>query len=468
MNGVLITIVFFALGITEAACKVLNDKGKHTLPFFDNKDHQLCFNGKHQHQYLFDYLVHYIDTIKKLPKREPLFSYTSTHVSHDEIGLRVQSVDKHLRELIDTLSTRNNTISFLFADHGNTYTRYQVNYLEGRQEMYHPVMLVVLPKNLARKFGEDVVFNLRKNQRRLLGMFDFRKSLVALAKYDKKSGLEPAGMFGYISKDRTCEDLTLTKEAICICRARSYAKLDKADKFLLSEFAIGELNNKIQEALLKTRGSVKNSSALFGSCQRLRIQKVRNIAQESNSEGLVVTSMDITVQSGTVVDQEELITVQVESTVEAGQSSLKMKLLSFNRISKYGPHEECADQHVPLTLCICNKKSAVPRNQLYQEIVGENSQIFPHSSSSCIVEIHREISDDNTPKAGVYEIANICGVHVVNITIISTNNIRTSRDLPLFLSLPPRTIYFVSSSRAQSIEDNRLDLTLVIARPEKT
>jgi predicted AlkP superfamily pyrophosphatase or phosphodiesterase len=70
--------------------------------------------------------------------------------------LRVQSVDKHLRKFIQTLSTRDDTISFIFADHGKTYTSYQVKFLEGRQEMYHPMMLVILPKNLAQKFGNDV------------------------------------------------------------------------------------------------------------------------------------------------------------------------------------------------------------------------------------------------------------------------------------------------------------------------
>ena len=327
------------------------------LPFFDNKEHQLCFNGKHTHEYLFDYLIHYVETRKKIPKRKPLFSYTVTHVSHDEIGLRVQSVDKHLQKFIETLSMKNNTISFVLADHGNTYTRYQSKFPEGKQEMYHPMMLVVLPKGLAQKFGNDVVRNLQENQRRLFNVFDLRKSLIALAKYDRKSGLEQAGLFGYISKDRTCKDLSMTEEAICICRTRKYTKIDKNKEFTLSEFAIGVLNNKIQSAILKTRGAMRSSnfSMLFGACQRLRIQKVRNVVQESKSNGLVVTSMDITVQSGTIVDQEERITVQVESTVETNQSSLKMKLLSFNRISKYEAHKECADQGVPLNLCVCNK-----------------------------------------------------------------------------------------------------------------
>lgn len=436
------------------------------LPFFDNKEHQLCFNGKHQHEYLTDYVVRYIDAISTTPERKALFSYTSTHVSHDEIGLRVQGFDRNLKEFIKKLSKRNNTISFLFADHGNTYTSYQTNFLEGRQEMYHPMMLIILPKTLAKKFGNDVVKNLKSNQRRLFNMFDFRKSLVALAKYDGQSSLDPAGLFGYISKARTCRDLALTEEVICLCRAQKLAKVSAAEQFILSEFAVGKLNNKIQNALLKTRGFVNNSTALFGSCQRLRIQKVASIVQESKSEGPTVTSMDVTVQSGSIVKQEELITVQVESNVTA-QNSLKLKLLSFNRISKYGPHRECADQGVPIALCVCNNKSAISDLSSVQQILGANTVITEHTSSSCIFNIRRELSNHNALKAGVYEVANICHAQTVNVTISSTNNIRTSARLPMFVSLAPRTVYFVTTLTAQSNED-KLDLKLDISSVKNT
>lgn len=323
------------------------------------------------------------------------------------------------------------------------------------------MMVVVLPKTLAKKFGSDAVRNLKKNQRRIFNILDFHKSLVALAKYDGQFSLESAGLFGYISKARTCKDLALTEEVMCLCGGRKLAKVSTAEQFILSQFAVGKLNNRIQNALLRTRASANKPTVLFGSCQRLRIQKVENIVQESKSEGPTVTSMDVTVQSGTVVKQEEMVTVQVESSVTA-QSSLKMKLLSFNRISKYEPHKECADQRVPIALCVCNKKSATSDQTSIQQILGANANITKHPSSSCVVNIRREISNDNTPKAGVYEIANICHTKTVNVTITSVNNIRTSTSLPIFLSLAPRTIYFVASLTGQSNED-KLDLKIDIS-----
>ncbi|XP_028396730.1 uncharacterized protein LOC114520623 [Dendronephthya gigantea] len=457
-------------GITEASCKLLAEKGKHDLPFFDNKQHQLCFNGHHQHEYLFDYLTRYID-ITRSPGSKPLFSYTSTHVSHDEVGLRVQSVDKHLKDFINTLSRKKNTISFLFADHGNTYTPYQVKFLEGRQEMYHPMMVVVLPKKLARKFGRNIVRNLTTNQHRLFNMFDFRASLVALANYDGKSELDPAGLFGHISRHRTCRDVAMTEAAICLCRTRKTVELDPADEFILSEFAVGELNNKIQRALSKSRISLRNSTAglpvLFGACQRLRIRKVTNIVQESQPEGLLATSMDLTVQSGTIVDQVELITVRVQSTARRdaqSQSHLKMKLLSFNRISQYGSHKMCADQGVPLSLCVCDKISASAEPKSTKEILGVNSSITSHPSLSCLLQIRRELSINSTttPEVGVFEMANICRDRTVNVTISAKNNIRTSADLPMFFTLKPRTVYFVSSLRAGNVNIGSLELKVDI------
>ena len=79
-----------------------------------------------------------------------------------------------------------NTFTLIYADHGNTYTEYQVSMLEGRLEMYHPVLLGILPKDLGRKFGKNIVENLRTNQGRLLHLFDIRESLVELAKYDTR------------------------------------------------------------------------------------------------------------------------------------------------------------------------------------------------------------------------------------------------------------------------------------------
>jgi hypothetical protein len=152
------------------------------LPFYAGARHQICFNARHQHEYILDYITKYLDAIAHTPQSKPLFSYTSTHISHDNVGIRVQTLDVHLKDFIQKMSTKENTLSIIFADHGNTYTGYQA-YADGKQEMYHPFMLIVVPKKMGRKFGGRVLRNLHENQRRLFNLFDVREGLVELSRW---------------------------------------------------------------------------------------------------------------------------------------------------------------------------------------------------------------------------------------------------------------------------------------------
>lgn len=151
-------------------------------PFYAKSTHQICYNGRHQHEYVLEYLTKYLDAVGDTPRSKPLFAYTSTHVSHDDVGIRVQTLDTHLKEHIQKMSTKDNTLTIIFADHGNTYTTYQ-SLADGKQEMYHPFMLMILPKTLGQKFGKTVVRNLLENQRRLFTLFDLREGLLELSRY---------------------------------------------------------------------------------------------------------------------------------------------------------------------------------------------------------------------------------------------------------------------------------------------
>jgi hypothetical protein len=131
---------------------------------------------------------HHHTTKHYTPPRYTTPNHTSFHLIY-LAGIRVQTLDQDLIDLIDSIAQRPNTFTIIYADHGNTYTDYQVSMLEGRLEMYHPIMLGILSKELGRKFGKDIVENLRTNQYRLLHLFDIRESLVELANYDTKRRL---------------------------------------------------------------------------------------------------------------------------------------------------------------------------------------------------------------------------------------------------------------------------------------
>lgn len=170
---------FYSLGISESSCTILN-RNKMKLPFYANPKHQICFNGRHQHDYVLEYLTKYLDAIRSTPQSKPLFAYTSTHISHDDGGIRVQTLDAHLKDFIHKMTAKTNTLSVVFADHGNTYTGYQATG-DGKQEMFHPFMLMVVPKTLGKRFGGEILRNLHENQKRLFNLFDLRAGLVELS-----------------------------------------------------------------------------------------------------------------------------------------------------------------------------------------------------------------------------------------------------------------------------------------------
>ena len=132
--------------------------------------------------------------------------------------------------------------------------------------------------------------------------------------FDGESSLKPNGIFGKIAPNRSCDDLLITSDSKCICQGWETAVATTTDQLVFAEFAIGEINNKIQNSLLKLRAkgvSYTKTGVLFGACQRLRVQKIRNVKTRKTKDGMKAITMDVRLQSSNLFDQEELITVQV-------------------------------------------------------------------------------------------------------------------------------------------------------------
>lgn len=467
-------------GITDSSCKILNRYGSNTQ-FSAGKNHQICFNGRHHHEYFLDYITSYFKTVGKTPQSKPLFSMMALNTAHDNVGVRVQTLDKHLMNFIDAMSKEDNTVTFIYADHGNTYTYYQVAMLEGRLEMYHPMMLGVIPKKLGAKLGEQAILNVRSNQHRLLNLLDLRAGLVELSKYDGRFKFSPTGIFGNISKKRVCDDLELTKASICICQGWYIPVENTTMQMAIAEFAIGQLNNKLQDMLMLSRkknGVFDSRHYLFGSCQRLQIESFKNMRQRKISKGRLSTTMDIKVQSSNILQQEELFTVNVESNEKADtRHSLEMKLATFERISMYGPYEECADDNIELQLCICNKKnsplpttrstvftrlkSPLTKSHYIYEIVRKSSNVS--QLNRCLLLIYRSFQEtksrDKSVKLKVYELTNICRDKNVTVHVgaVEAKDVVSSIKLPKTVKLEPRSIYFVTVIKA---EKNQLQTKL--------
>ena len=479
------SIFFFHVGITHSACKILTlVYGKHIgYQFRSNKYHQTCFNGRHHHEYLLNYLSRNIKTVESNQWSKPFFSYTAMKVSHDNVGLRVQTLDKHIMEFIDTMSKQEDTITFICSDHGNSYTRYQREMLEGRLEKFNPMMIAIIPHKAGQLLGDEVLNNLRVNQHRLLHMLDLRAAVVGLSKFEGNSKFKPAGLLDSISKERLCNDLLLEKGTTCICAGHYIPVENSTLQVLIAQFAIGQLNNMIQNSLMKSENqqrSMHRSHFLFGSCQRLRIQKFANMRERTTKSGWISATMDINVQTGNIVKQKEVFTVNVEYK-ESANGSLEMELTSFERHSTYGFYDQCADRHVSLKLCVCNKNSTfrlakineptkfdLMLNKIHAiyEIIGVSADI--RNVSSCLVLIERSHHTTRKKKQflelKIYEIANICDSQsfTVHVDVVESNRVTSSAKLPMMLTLAPRTLYFVTGLKAEGHYEQKLNLRIRI------
>ena len=418
------------------------------LPFYAGKIHQICFNARHQHEYVLDYITKYLDAIADGPRSKPLFSYTSTHVSHDNVGIRVQTLDVHLKEFIEKMSTRENTLSIIFADHGNTYTSYQT-FADGKQEMFHPFMLIVVPKKMGQRFGGQVLRNLHENQKRLFTLFDIRAGLMELSSYEGKSPLKPTGIFGKIAPNRSCDDLLVTEQSKCICQGWETSIANSTDQLVYAEFAIGQINHKIQTSLLESRAKGvphDKSRVVFGTCQRLRVQNIYNVKIRRMRDGAMATTMDVRVQSSNLLKQKELITVQVLSN-DKSAGSYKMSLLSQNRISTYGPYRTCMDKNTDVKLCVCNNPKDPQPQTAIEDVVGKRSEV--QNISRCLYAIHRTYNDSrNEPLVKVFEVANICEKQEFTVKFEAKGeNVIFSTMPPITVKLLPQTAHFIATAR---------------------
>ena len=52
------------------------------------------------------------------------------------------------------MSKLSNTITILFADHGNAYGEFPQHHQQGRYEAYHPLLFLVVPEKVQKILGK--------------------------------------------------------------------------------------------------------------------------------------------------------------------------------------------------------------------------------------------------------------------------------------------------------------------------
>lgn len=273
--------------VTLAMCRVL---AANNVEDHFHGPYAVCFNGRHQHEYLLEYLLLYQQTMEG--SHRPYLTFTMTNVGHEDTGRRIQTLDSALAKYLSSAASLPNTLTIVFSDHGNAYGQYMEVSEEARMELFHPFMFFLIPNTVSSKLGSDWLTSLGVNTQRLVSFLDLHFSLHHLADPTYTiSGqhhykISHLGLFTPIDVNRTCNDIPRIMPNLCICRNFETPHKNNTKLNLFAYFAIGQLNNEIQRQFLKSKlatstgqvsASEQSQVKTFQNCERLELRRVENL-----------------------------------------------------------------------------------------------------------------------------------------------------------------------------------------------
>ena len=381
---------------------------------------------------------------------EKLVSYTGLHVAHDDTGRRVQSIDKYLSEFIGRIAFVDNTLTVLLADHGNTYTEYTHAIMEGRFEQYHPFFFLIIPKVVQKKLSWQILNNLRQNQKKLLTTLDIHNALISIP-----NGVKENGIFSIIPNNRTCDQLDLRLPNLCVCDGWDAETKNNSMQVGILDFGVGQLNNIIRKSQTHL---LENHQ--IPNCQRLVPTNFFNVRERNQAEYLI-TSLVFTVKAGEGADHPyDKFQIEIQSLVSPKNPSREMKLLNFDRITKYEPYRQCGDKDFDMRLCICNIK-VKPLKKTIAEYVKQELMLY-HNLFPADLKISLEnkidyciyfksitypdLDEKDSIFSSSYEVANICSVKLNIALLLLTNNMKTTSDMPITREVLPYSIIYLGSA----------------------
>ena len=268
-----------SLEVTYAMCGILSKNG---VPDHFHGPDAVCFNGRHQHDYLLEYLLLYQESLSKAGT--PFFTFMETNVGHEDTGRRIQTLDNSLRNYLERVVAQKNTLTIIMSDHGNSYGPYLGETMEGRMELFHPLLFILVPEKLAGSLGPNAVDALQQNQHRLISILDLHYMLQSLAQ-GSESRVAPRhrgyvsgrGLLSLISANRSCNHIPRIMPNLCICE--DFDMLAESDDYhaLFAHLAVGKINNEIQRQFRQQalRAGSKPGRG-FGHCQRLHLAAFSN------------------------------------------------------------------------------------------------------------------------------------------------------------------------------------------------
>lgn len=437
-------------GLSHASCEVYK-RFNMTNQF--NHPKKVCFRGKPFAEYFLDYAESIYDNLEVVGKQTRLLTYTHLNTGHEVTGSRIRQIDERLSRYIKNMARNEDTLTLVLSDHGPKTTKYSFQTMEGRAEKYDPFLFVIVPEKVARVLGVEKIRAMAQNQNRLITTLDLHNSLMSLGATITINE-EDKGIFGLIPANRTCADLSMKPLAVCKCENWDVMFPDNDKRFTwLAEFALGIINNQIQNQFLRGSKHVQG----YGNCQRLVGSSFTKIRRRSEG-GHFITTMDITVSPG-----KEIFEVQIKYPQILRKQTSFLNLTVHERITIYRHFRRCVDSTVSLALCVCGDKNKL-QNQptkrkrpkwIYIKSREDVLEIIHRSNSftsqtrvkdihkGCLLLMYRNHGGRSTS----FEISNICDDRTYHVTIsvtdLNSNKYFVSRKIPFSIFVPRRTIHFL-------------------------
>jgi hypothetical protein len=290
------------LGTTFTSCDILN---ANEVPDPFHAPDKICYNGQHQHEYMLSYLKMFQETM--LHRSKPFLSFLETNIGHIGSGKRIQYLDAALAEYLVWSSTMANTLTIVFSDHGNAYGDFVSNAPDGRIEVYHPVLFMLIPDKVQSFFNKHQLQALKDNQHRLISVLDLHYTIMYITKklhtefkskmkfdnnvsdFNRQFNVSKYGLLREISPSRTCSHIPRIMPNLCICAGYDVSSKNRAYHFIVAMYFVGMMNNKIQT---QRRVSSKRKIAAiipggFGSCQRMKVKKMKNIQESTGNVSVI-------------------------------------------------------------------------------------------------------------------------------------------------------------------------------------
>ena len=250
-------------GLSHFSCSVL--KTKYNMTSHYEEPPKVCLNGEFYSQYFLDYITKAYAALRNDKKAKSMLSFMHFNTGHEYTGVRMKNMDANLAKFLIKMSQSPDTLTVIFADHGNRNTKYSYTD-EGRRETFDPLPFILVPEGVAEKLGQQRMAALMENQKRPFTLLDVQRALMSLNDPEKMNSQNSTaeGISAVLPANRTCADLTLMPLTRCKCEGfDDYHQVEdnSVSHKWLAEFAIGTVNNAIQRQYM--RGKISFNSLSF-------------------------------------------------------------------------------------------------------------------------------------------------------------------------------------------------------------